>query len=124
MLQANSQKPIYAQIADWLETEILRGHFAEHEKVPSQYQLADLFTINPATAAKGLTQLADAGLLYKKRGLGMFVAAGAKEAVLHKRKNETLARLIAELVDESKRLHVPLAQLTRMIEFTYKEDDK
>lgn len=123
MFSSNETKPIYIQIADWLENEIMRGHFLEDAKVPSQYQLADLFTVNPATAAKGLNLLAEAGLLYKKRGLGMFVAAGAKELIYQKRRSNTLSVLVKELIDEAKRLDVPLKDLTDMIEIMYKEDE-
>ena len=60
------------QIAEWLETEILGGVIECDQKVYSQYQLAEMFNINPATAAKGINLLADERILYKKRGLGMF----------------------------------------------------
>jgi GntR family transcriptional regulator len=68
-------KPIYVQISEWLENEILCGNIKENEKIYSQYQLAEMFNINPATAAKGINILADQGILYKKRGLGMFLSS-------------------------------------------------
>ena len=58
-LQTDGTKPIYRQISDWLETEILMGHFKRGEKIHSQYKLAEMFNINPATAAKGLNLLAE-----------------------------------------------------------------
>jgi DNA-binding transcriptional regulator YhcF (GntR family) len=67
-------KPIYVQIAEWLEIEILNNHIKEDERIFSQYQLADMFTVNPATAAKGLNILLEENIVYKKRGLGMFVS--------------------------------------------------
>ena len=73
----NEEKSIYLQICDRIETDILRGVLLEGERVPSTNELARLYTINPATAAKGLGILVDRGILYKKRGLGMFVADGA-----------------------------------------------
>ncbi|WP_254660858.1 GntR family transcriptional regulator [Bacillus sp. FJAT-27225] len=109
-------KPIYVQIADWIESEIISGHLQEDEKVYSQYQLAEMYTINPATAAKGLALLADEKILYKKRGLGMFVAEGAKEAIIAKRKNQTLKRLVHDLVMEANRLHIGKKELIQMIE--------
>ncbi|MBC2721223.1 MAG: GntR family transcriptional regulator, partial [Desulfosporosinus sp.] len=80
ILNTDSTKPIYIQIAEWLEVEILNGNFKEDERVYSQYQLADMFTINPATAAKGLNLLAEEHIVYKRRGLGMFVSPNAKQA--------------------------------------------
>ncbi|WP_246145609.1 GntR family transcriptional regulator [Bacillus rubiinfantis] len=119
----DGSKPIYIQISEWLENEILNGHFANDEKIYSQYQLADLFNINPATAAKGLNILADEQILYKKRGLGMFVAKNAKEMIMTKRKNETLTRLVQEIVLEAKRLQVSKQELIEMIKAVRLEGD-
>lgn len=116
MLNADSTKPIYIQIAEWLETEILHERFKAHEKMFSQYQLADQFNINPATAAKGLTILADAGILYKKRGLGMFVTEEAAEQIRHRRINETLAALVSDVVAEAEHLNVKEQDLIHMIQ--------
>ncbi|MBN6888660.1 GntR family transcriptional regulator [Cytobacillus horneckiae] len=115
MLNTESNKPIYVQIAEWLESEILNGNFSTNQKVYSQYQLAEMFTINPATAAKGLSLLVDNQILYKKRGLGMFVFSDAKEKILFKRKNQVLKHLIEEVVLESQRLQVSDEELILMI---------
>ena len=114
-LDADTMKPIYVQIAEWLETEILAGSIGGDEKLYSQYQLAEMFNINPATAAKGLNVLAEEGILYKKRGLGMFVSPGAREGVQRKRRDKTLKQLIFELVLEAQRLGIPENELTEMI---------
>ena len=108
-------KPIYLQISEWLEREILNGNFESDQKIYSQYQLAEIFNINPATAAKGLNILVDENILYKKRGLGMFVTSTAKEMILTKRKNETLKKLVQEIVLEAERLNVSKAELIEMI---------
>jgi len=114
-------KPIYIQIAEWLETEILSGHIQADEKMYSQYQLADMFNINPATAAKGLKLLADQNILYKKRGLGMFVSREAHDIILHRRKNETLIRLAEELLTEAIRLGLSEEDLLSMIKSLYRK---
>ncbi|MBW8350669.1 GntR family transcriptional regulator [Bacillus sp. IITD106] len=116
ILNSDSSKPIYVQIAEWLENEIISGNFNNDDKVYSQYQLAELFNINPATAAKGLNILVDEQILYKKRGLGMFVAEGALERILDKRKNETLKELVNSLVIEAKRLNVSEEELIKLIQ--------
>lgn len=108
-------KPIYLQISEWLEREILNGNFESDQKIYSQYQLAEMFTINPATAAKGLTLLVEENILYKKRGLGMFVSNHAKEIILNKRKNQTLKKLVLEIVLEAERLKVSREELIQMI---------
>ncbi|GAB6171505.1 GntR family transcriptional regulator [Paradesulfitobacterium aromaticivorans] len=112
----DSIKPIYLQIAEWLEAEILSANLKEDERIYSQYQLADMFNINPATAAKGLNLLADENIVYKKRGLGMFVSPNAQEFILTKRRNQMLAHMIRELVIEAKRLNVSENELIQMIE--------
>ena len=115
ILNTDGTKPIYLQVSEWLEREILNGNFESDQKIYSQYQLAEIFNINPATAAKGLNILADENILYKKRGLGMFVASTAKEMILNKRKNQTLKRLVQEIVLEADRLNVSKEELVEMI---------
>lgn len=120
-VNANSTTPIYIQIAEWLENEILAERLEAHGKVYSQYQLAELFNINPATAGKGLTILVDNEILYKKRGLGMFVMDNAKEKILATRRNETLLKMARDLVIEAKRLAVNDDELLTMIQLVQKE---
>ena len=115
IINTDSTKPIYVQIAEWLENEIIAGRFTDDEKVYSQYQLAELFNINPATAAKGLTILVEEKTLYKKRGLGMFVAPEAKKMILEKRRNETLTKMVTDIVLEAKRLSVTKTELIQLI---------
>ena len=124
MFFTDSLKPIYQQIAEWLETEILAGNFAEDEKVYSQYQLAQMYNINPATAARGLNILAEEGILYKKRGLGMFVAPGAKEQGRKRRRQDTLRQLALELVGEADRLGVTDAELAGLIAAIRREKEE
>lgn len=94
------EKSIYLQIAEMIETDILRDILLEEERVPSTNELAKLYAINPATAAKGVNILVDEGVLYKKRGIGMFVSAGAKEAILSRRKNEFYDNYVKKLLEE------------------------
>lgn len=119
-----SIKPIYLQIAEWLEAEILSANLKEDERIYSQYQLAEMFNINPATAAKGLNLLADENIVYKKRGLGMFVSPHAQEFILTKRRNQILTHMIRELVIEAKRLDVSENELIQMIEDAFKEREE
>ncbi|CAH2715798.1 hypothetical protein BACCIP111895_02982 [Neobacillus rhizosphaerae] len=115
IINLDGTKPIYVQISEWLENEILNGNVESDQKIYSQYQLAEIYNINPATAAKGLNILVDEQILYKKRGLGMFVTSNAKEMILTKRKNQTLKRLVQEIVIEAARLQVSKEELIEMI---------
>lgn len=114
-LNSDGTKPIYVQIAEWLENEIIAEHLKTDDKVYSQYQLAELFNINPATAGKGLTLLLEEQIVYKKRGLGMFVTAEAKKMILEKRRNDRLTLMIQEIVLEAKRLMVSEDELITLI---------
>lgn len=124
ILNTDSIKPIYIQIAEWLEVEILNSNLKEDERVYSQYQLADMFTINPATAAKGLNLLAEENIVYKRRGLGMFVSPNAKQSILTKRRKQILEQMIKELVIEAKRLEVDEDELFEMIQKVRKEGEE
>ena len=111
----NEEKSIYLQICDRIETDILRGVLLEGERVPSTNELARLYTINPATAAKGLGILVDRGILYKKRGLGMFVADGAAEAIRLRRKQEFMEVKLRELLAEARSFGITTGELIAML---------
>src|SRR5450432_596106 len=98
--------PLFVQIADRLAEEIADGGLAEGERVPSTNELAAFHRINPATAAKGINVLAAEGLLEKRRGVGMFVAAGARRRLLEKRRARFAERYVAPLVAEAGRLGI------------------
>ncbi|MEG0259076.1 MAG: GntR family transcriptional regulator [Lysinibacillus sp.] len=117
-INIDSTTPIYIQIAEWLQHEIIADRLQADDKVYSQYQLAEMFNVNPATAGKGLTSLLEEQLLYKKRGLGMFVTAEAKQLILTKRRSETLTKMVLDLVNEAKRLHVSDEELLTLIRKT------
>ena len=105
------EKSIYLQISEMLETDILRGILLEEERVPSTNELAKLYTINPATAAKGINILVDNGILYKRRGIGMFVASGATVKIRNRRKQEFYERRLKTLLTEAKSLGISLDEL-------------
>jgi DNA-binding transcriptional regulator YhcF (GntR family) len=121
ILDNDNLKPIYVQIADWLENEILCGNIRSDEKIYSQYQLAEMFTINPATAAKGLNILTSENILYKKRGLGMFVVLDAREVIREKRKTQTLKTLTLNLVIEANMLDLEEKEILDMVSKVIKE---
>lgn len=110
-----AEKSIYLQICDMIETDILRGILLEEERVPSTNELAKLYTINPATAAKGVNLLVDSGILYKRRGIGMFVARGAAEQIRQRRKQRFMDERLRELLAEAESLGIGREELIDMI---------
>lgn len=112
----NQEKSIYLQICEMIETDILRDILLEEERVPSTNELAKQYTINPATAAKGINILVDMGILYKKRGIGMFVASGAKDAIKTARKKTFKEKYAVPLVREARGLGISRQEIVSMIE--------
>ncbi len=112
---------IYLQIANMLEDTILKDILLEEEQAPSTNELARMYAINPATAAKGLNMLAEEGILYKKRGLGMFVTQGAKKMIQEKRKIAFYDDFIKPLAKEAKSLGVEKSDLQKMLEKALQE---
>ena len=110
------EKSIYLQIAEMIETDILRDILLEEERVPSTNELAKLYAINPATAAKGVNILVDEGVLYKKRGIGMFVSAGAKEEILSRRKNEFYDNYVKKLLEEAASIGLGKEEVIQLIQ--------
>jgi GntR family transcriptional regulator len=107
--------PIFSQVADRLAEEITEGALAEGDRVPSSNELAAFYRINPATAAKGINVLADDGLLEKRRGIGMFVAAGARERLVSARRRGFAERYVVPLVAEASRLGIDADELVALI---------
>jgi len=115
------QRPIYLQIAEQIEDDILKKRLPEEAQVPSTNQFAGHYQINPATAAKGIHLLVEAGILYKKRGLGMFVAPGARSVIMTKRRQLFYEDYILPLWEEAKKLGLDSEALVRMITHAEKE---
>ncbi len=108
--------PIFRQVADEIENAIVDGSLAEEAQAPSSNELAAFHRINPATAAKGLNQLVTDGVLYKRRGVGMFVAPGARDQLLKRRRSEFADQYVRPLLAEAAKLGIPAGELAAMIE--------
>lgn len=111
----DDDRPIFAQIAERIENDIIDGTLPEESQVPSTNQFAAFFKINPATAGKGVNLLVDQGILYKKRGIGMFVAEGARQKLLEKRQEQFYEHYVSKLLQEAKKLDIPNERLIEMI---------
>lgn len=114
-IDENSLTPLFIQIAEWIESEILLGNIEEGECIPSTNQFASIYGINPATARKGFDLLTEKGIIFKKRGIGMFVADGAKEKLREKAKTNLIEERISLLVDDAKKLGISKSELIEII---------
>jgi DNA-binding transcriptional regulator YhcF (GntR family) len=111
----DNDKPIFLQLAEGIEENILKGIFAEEEQIPSTTEISLVYRINPATANKGVNMLVDEGIVYKRRGIGMFVAAGAKRRIAEKRKKEFIGKYVGPLLAEAENLGISGEELLKMI---------
>jgi DNA-binding transcriptional regulator YhcF (GntR family) len=107
--------PLFVQVAERLADEIADGGLAEGERVPSSNELSAFYRINPATAAKGINVLADDGLLEKRRGIGMFVAEGARDRLLAQRRERFAERFVEPMVAEAVRLGIEPDEIVSLV---------
>lgn len=120
-LDLNGKLPIFQQIADWLADGILSGAFPEESQIPSITEFSVQYKINPATALKGINLLVEEGVIYKKRGVGMFVQTGAVEKLRAKRKEGFYDNFIASMIAEAKRLGLTRQELRDLIDRGFAE---
>lgn len=104
-------EPIYVQIAAWIRAQVLSGELAEEEQVMSTTQFATTFRINPATAAKAFSGLVEEGLLYKRRGLGMFVAPGARQKLLADHRTRYFDEVLDPALTQADILGIPVGEI-------------
>jgi GntR family transcriptional regulator len=109
----HDRSPIYLQIAEGIKNDVMSGALKEDEQVMSTNQYAAFYRINPATAAKGFAQLVDEGVLYKKRGIGMFVSPDAREKLRAERRELFFADVVAPMLDEAKRIGISVDEIVK-----------
>lgn len=114
-LDFNSDIPIYLQLKQAIEDDIVSGIFKEESQIPSTTEISLTYKINPATVGKGFNLLVDEGILVKKRGVGMFVKTGARGALLEKRRDAFFNTYVQNLMKEAKRLGITLDEIINML---------
>lgn len=114
-LELNDHEPIFIQISKAIEDEILSDSIKEEMQVPSTTELSKFYKINPATVLKGVNILVDKEILFKKRGIGMFVSKGAKEIIKNGRKENFKKVYLKDLISEAKKLGITKKELLDMI---------
>ncbi|CEG23754.1 HTH-type transcriptional repressor YtrA [Planococcus massiliensis] len=111
----DSNKPIFLQVRELIEDQIVNDQLKEGDQAPSTNQLVSFYKINHATVSKGITQLVDEGILFKKRGIGMFVAEGAKKTLVNQRKKSFVDNYVVGLVQEAKKLGISQEEIIELI---------
>jgi GntR family transcriptional regulator len=118
-LQIHGDKPIFLQLAEELEDCILRVVFPEETQIPSTTELAVSLRLNPATTNRAVNLLVSEDVIYKKRGIGMFVCTGARGVIAAKRQSAFYESYVVPLIAESHKLGISGADLISMIERGY-----
>ncbi|MDQ0110667.1 GntR family transcriptional regulator [Paenibacillus harenae] len=120
----DESQPIFQQVAEIIEDDILKGIYGEDEQIISVAQFASMFQINPATIVKGIAVLVNEGIIYKKRGLGMYVAVGAKKLIMSKRRTRLYDELVVKLLNEAEKLEMTYEDVIEMIKQRSGDDRK
>ena len=107
----NDSQPIFQQIIETIESDIITGVYQTDDLIISTTQISKVYSVNPTTAVKAISKMTDAGILYKKRGIGMCVAEGAREQITIRRKNVFLNQTIDALLFEAKTLGISVSEL-------------
>ena len=118
-VNSSKEKPIFIQIAEQLEDRIFTGVFPEETQIPSTNEISALLSVNPHTVLKGMNILVDEEIIYKKRGLGMFVMSGAVEKIRQKRQSRFYEQYIAALIEEATKLQMTKEDIISLIERGY-----
>ncbi len=108
-------KALFLQIAEEIESSILDGSLGEGERAPSTNELSSFYRVNPATAGKGINLLVDQGILIKRRGLGMYVADGARELVQAERRRQFVEGYLVPLISEARALDLSAERVIELI---------
>lgn len=111
----DDKKPIFIQVKERIEDQIVNDQLKEQEQIPSTTQLVNFYKINHLTIAKGINLLVDAGVIYKKRGVGMFVAEGAKEKLLAERKERFVDEFLLPMLQEADKLGIQESDITSLM---------
>lgn len=116
--QLNDRKPIFEQIKDWISDQIISETLKAHDRIPSTNEIVQFYKVNHLTVAKGVNQLADQGVIYKKRGVGMFVAPDAKEKLMGDRRQNFMNEYLKPMMDEADKLGLKKTEIAQMINET------
>lgn len=123
-IRFDSMKPLYLQIAEAIEDDIIQGILSEGDQSYSQLTISKELNVNPATAAKGINVLVQKGILEKQRGLSMIVAMGAKERLSNEKINNYIYDIALELVEESQKVGMSKESIIKLLDTIYANGER
>ena len=113
-MEFKESRPIYLQITDRICDDILMGQYAENARIPSVREYASLVEVNANTMMRAYDYLQNQGIIYNKRGIGYFVADGARTAILSLRRQVFLHETLEEFFRQVQTLGIPMEEIVRM----------
>ncbi|MCD8480956.1 MAG: GntR family transcriptional regulator [Candidatus Cloacimonetes bacterium] len=114
--------PIYLQLRQQIEEQILARALKEEDQVKSLRVLAAEYRINPITAGNAITALVSEGVLYQKRGIGIFVSQGARERIIQSRRGSFIRETLEPNLRLAKSYEIPKEEIIAKTKSIYGED--
>lgn len=111
--------PIYIRIVEGIKNAILEEKLKEDNQLPSTTYLSKQYSINIATVNKAMNILVDEDLVYKKRGIGMFVKKGAVSKLIKERRESFKERYVEATLREAKKLNYSVEELQKLVKEVY-----
>ncbi|HRY83063.1 MAG TPA: GntR family transcriptional regulator [Candidatus Cloacimonadota bacterium] len=125
MRQFNDETPIYIQLRKHIEELILNRVLNDEDPIPSLRIMARDFKLNPITVGNAVNALAELGILYKKRGVGIYVSPGARDHLLKTRGKDFITEKLRPVLQTARQLELPKQTIIEIIETLYGgKDDK
>jgi len=117
----DDQLPIYIQMRQEIEKAIIKGLIKEDEMIPSTRLLSQTYQINQKTAVNALSDLINEQILYKRRGIGIFVSPGSRKKLRERKKKEFREEELISIVLKGKELGIKKEEILKAIETIYQQ---
>lgn len=111
----DERSPIYRQIADQIRADVLNGVLEPGKQIMSTNAYAAFHRINPATAARAFQELVEEGVLYKRRGVGMFISSDARALLVDRHRERFFGEVVDPMLAEAEAIGVPLDAVVERI---------
>lgn len=121
-LDPGKDQPIFLQLAEAVEDDVLKGIYPEETQIPSTNEVAVTLKVNPATVNRGVNLLVDEGIIYKRRGVGMFVCPGAREKIMIRRRQSFYKDYLLPMMEEAKNLGLSPEDVVDMLNHSTGEE--
>ena len=117
----DSSRPIYLQIIERVQMDIITGRYQPGDKLPSVRDLAQEAAVNPNTMQKALSELERSGLIYSKRTSGRFITEDKE--LIHQMKKELAAAEVSAFVAHMKQLGITPEEIRQLLAETIEEEE-